>query len=159
MPSRREADVRFYFDADILGVAHVVAKLRNDSTYPGDPGAVIDGRKRPSCIVTEPSTPDDVWIPKVAAAGWSIITRDSKIKSRPGERQAVIDSRARLIVIASPGTLTKWDQLRVLLRRWDDIELLSEIPGPFIAALTASRYRWVLEPVGQSAPGRFCATS
>jgi hypothetical protein len=32
----RPATVRFYFDADVLGVAKVVAALRSDVTYPGD---------------------------------------------------------------------------------------------------------------------------
>jgi hypothetical protein len=35
----RPATVRFYFDADVLGVAKVVAALRSDVTYPGDRGA------------------------------------------------------------------------------------------------------------------------
>jgi hypothetical protein len=46
----KPATIRFYFDADVLGLAHVVAGLRSDATYPGDPGAVIkrrDGRPAP----------------------------------------------------------------------------------------------------------------
>lgn len=35
----RPAVVRFYFDADVLGLAHTICRLRNDCTYPGDPGA------------------------------------------------------------------------------------------------------------------------
>jgi hypothetical protein len=30
--------VRFYFDADVLGLAKVMVQLRSDVTYPGDPG-------------------------------------------------------------------------------------------------------------------------
>lgn len=37
----KPAEVRFYIDADILGVGHVLAGLRPDVTYPGDPGAVV----------------------------------------------------------------------------------------------------------------------
>jgi hypothetical protein len=40
----RAAQVRIYVDADILGLGRILAGLRNDVTYPGDPGAVI--RKR-----------------------------------------------------------------------------------------------------------------
>ena len=29
---------RFYVDADLLGLGHVLAGLRPDTTYPGDPG-------------------------------------------------------------------------------------------------------------------------
>jgi hypothetical protein len=46
--SAKPATVRFYFDADILGLAKVVAPLRYDATYPGDPGGVVtdDGAPR-----------------------------------------------------------------------------------------------------------------
>lgn len=60
------ADVRFYCDADILGLAKVLVSLRSDVTYPGDPGGTVHARKRPPCIVTKPNTPDDIWIPQVA---------------------------------------------------------------------------------------------
>ncbi|GEL16931.1 hypothetical protein [Pseudonocardia asaccharolytica] len=35
----KPATVRFYFDADVLGLglAHQIAGLRPDATYPGDP--------------------------------------------------------------------------------------------------------------------------
>lgn len=36
-PAARPAEVRFYFDADVLGLAKVVARLRNDATYPAIP--------------------------------------------------------------------------------------------------------------------------
>jgi hypothetical protein len=61
----KPADVRFYFDADVLGVA----KLRQDITYPGDPGAVVHRRRRPPCPVTSTAAPDTEWIPVVANAG------------------------------------------------------------------------------------------
>jgi len=64
----RLATVRFYFDADVLGVAKVVAALRYDVTYPGDPGATIHKRTRPSCPVTTPAVKDEVWILKSLSA-------------------------------------------------------------------------------------------
>jgi hypothetical protein len=62
--------VRFYFDADLLGLAKVLVPLRPDMTYPGDPGAVVHKRERPPCVITDRSTLDEVWIPQVAAQGW-----------------------------------------------------------------------------------------
>ena len=35
--SLRAAQVRFYVDADILGLGKILGALRNDVTYPGDP--------------------------------------------------------------------------------------------------------------------------
>ena len=40
----RAAQVRFYVDADILGLGKILGALRNDVTYPGDPGAVVHKR-------------------------------------------------------------------------------------------------------------------
>ncbi len=74
------AIVRFYFDADVLGRAKALTKLRNDITYPGDPGGVVHRRERPPCPITSTDTADTVWIPIVASWDWLIITRDSRIQ-------------------------------------------------------------------------------
>lgn len=37
----KPAEVRFYVDADLLGLARVLSDLRADVTYPGDPGAIV----------------------------------------------------------------------------------------------------------------------
>jgi hypothetical protein len=47
--SLRAAQVRFYVDADILGLGKILGALRNDVTYPGDPGAVFRKRHRAPC--------------------------------------------------------------------------------------------------------------
>lgn len=43
----KPADVRFYLDADVLGLAKLLVQVRNDVTYPGDPGGVVQKRERP----------------------------------------------------------------------------------------------------------------
>lgn len=43
--------VRSYVDADLLGLARILADLRSDLTYPGDPGGSVKGRERPPCPV------------------------------------------------------------------------------------------------------------
>jgi hypothetical protein len=55
----RAAQVRIYVDADLLGLGKILAGLRNDVTYPGDPGAVIHKRQRAPCPSPAPtcSTP------------------------------------------------------------------------------------------------------
>ena len=59
----RIAAVRFYFDADILGLGKLLATLRSDVTYPGDPGSVLHRSTRPPCPITTPHTRDLDWIP------------------------------------------------------------------------------------------------
>lgn len=44
--SPRAAQIRIYVDADVLGLGKILAGLRNDVTYPGDPGALIHKRQR-----------------------------------------------------------------------------------------------------------------
>jgi len=65
----KPAVVRFYLDADVVGLAKVLAELRPDVTYPGDPGKIIHRHARPRCIITHPETADPDWIPAVAAQG------------------------------------------------------------------------------------------
>ena len=140
----KQAEVRFYVDADVLGLAKVLASLRPDVTYPGDPGGVVRKRSRPPCPITTTDVDDDVWIPIVAARGWSIITRDKAIQRRPAEIEAVRDSGAKMFALTSREQLSVWDQLEIVMSRWRDIERLSEEPGPFIYAITRTSVRRVL---------------
>lgn len=128
--------VRFYVDADLLGVAHILADLRSDLTYPGDPGGTVKRRERPPCPVESPHLPDHEWLPIVGGQGWAVLTRDRRIERRPAERQAVIDYGVKLFAITSPEQLDKWRQLEIIMSRWRDLEALAEQPGPFIYRLT-----------------------
>jgi len=139
----RPAVVRFYFDADVLGLAHVVAGLRSDATYPGDPGAVIKRRERPACPIADPAVKDDVWIPQVASLGWLIVTRDSRIQQHRAEIAAVKDSRARMVVLAGDEARGTWQQLEILMRQWRAIEACLGQSGPFIYSATRSSFRAV----------------
>lgn len=136
--------VRFYVDADSLGLAKAMAGLRNDVTYPGDPGDQTRGRSRPACPITRTDTPDDVWIPEVARRGWVILTRDRKIQSRVSETAAVVASNARMFAITSPEQLSVWEQLEVVMCNWRRIEGRLAQPGPWIMALTRTSMRPVL---------------
>ena len=135
-PSARPAEVRFYFDADVLGVAKVIAGLRADATYPGDPGAVVHRRHRPTRPIAKPGTPDRVWIPEVAERGWLIITRDSRIQHHRAEIGAVRDAGAKMIALTGADARTTWLQLEVLMASWRRIEPLHELSGPFIYRAT-----------------------
>jgi hypothetical protein len=125
----KPATVRFYFDADVLGLAKVVASLRSDVTYPGDPGATIHRRERAACPITTPATPDSEWIPTVAERGWLIVTRDSRIQERRAEVAAVRDSNARVVALTGKDATGVWAQLEVLMSQWRRIEsLLNQSP-------------------------------
>lgn len=117
-PDVREVAVQYYIDADTLGLAHILAKIRPDVTYPGDVGGLIRKRSRPPCPITSTDVPDDEWIPVVAERGWTIITRDQRIERRPAERAAVIANSARVVAITSSEKLTVWHQLKIVMWRF-----------------------------------------
>jgi hypothetical protein len=128
----RTAQVRFYVDADIRGLGLILADLRNDLTYPADPGAVIHKRQRPPYPIASTDVLDEDWIPVVAARGWLIITRDSKIIENRNEINTVRESGAKMVALNQQGARTKWGQLEVFMTRWRDIEPLTAESGPFI---------------------------
>jgi PIN like domain len=125
-------EIRFYIDADVLGLAKLLVQVRPDVTFPGDPGGLgCDGLLRPPCP-TKPGDLDPDWIPKVAKAGWVIITRDRRMLHKPAEKQAILDSKARVVRFDARHELTKWLQLEIVITQWRRIEELSELPGPWI---------------------------
>ena len=128
----KPAEVRFYFDADVLGLGKLISGLRPDCTYPGDPGAVIHKRQRPPCSITATATPDTEWIPRVTAEGLLIITRDAKIQRRVAEVQAIVEHGATMVALTSKDATTLWNQLEVFMTQWRNIEQLHSLPGPII---------------------------
>jgi len=132
----KPAPVRYYFDADVLGLAKLLVRVRGDVTYPGDPGGPVAGRVRAPCPVTTPSAPDTEWIPETARHGWVIITRDRHIQEHRAEIDAVSINGARMVVISAPDAVTTFDQLEVLMCNWRAIERLHDLKGPFIYAAT-----------------------
>lgn len=143
-PGTRPATVRFYLDADLLGLAKVLGPLRADITYPGDPGAVVHKRQRPPCPITDRAMLDAVWIPQVAAHNWIIVTRDSRIQLRPAEVAAVRDHGARMVALGGDDARTVWAQLELFMTQWRRIEHCLEEDGPFIYTATRHVFRRVL---------------
>jgi hypothetical protein len=128
----REWTVRYYIDADILGLAKVLTPLRGDITFPGDPGATIYKRTRPPCPITGTETLDTDWLPIVAARGWLVITRDHNIRENIAERRAVRESGTKMVALAGRDAVTKWGQLELVMSNWTRIEELAAQIGPFI---------------------------
>ena len=141
MSRTKPAEVRFYIDADLLGLARVLAGLRPDVTYPGDPGAVIHKRHRPPCPIVSPAAKDREWIPEVARRGWVIITRDQHIQAHRLEIQAVRDYGARMVALNGEDASSVFAQLEVVMCRWRDIERHTTDLPPFIHSATRTAMR------------------
>jgi hypothetical protein len=138
--------IRFYVDADLIGLGKLLVQVRPDVTYAGDPGgAGIDKRLRPPSPV-QPGVYDHVWIPRIAQEGWVVITKDRHMEVRPAERDLIVANGSRHVRIQGPPAkekrkLRKWDQLEILVRQWDAIERLLDKPGPWIYSATRTRLR------------------
>jgi hypothetical protein len=137
----RPAEVRFYIDADILGLAHVMARVRIDVTYPGDQGATFHKKERAPCPITEPSTKDTDWIPEVADRGWLIITRDGNIQAHRQEIALVRQHAARMVALSTEHARGTFAQLEIVMCQWRQIEQLVDEPGPFIYVATRTTLR------------------
>jgi hypothetical protein len=133
--------IRFYLDADLLGVAKILADVRSDVTYPGYPGGRgPDGFERPECPV-HPGDSDVDWIPRVARAGWVIISRDRHIQHRPTERAALVNAKAKMFRLNARQGLNKWQQLEIIVAQWRHFEELAELSGPWIHMATRTSLR------------------
>lgn len=137
----RPATVRFYIDADVLGLAKLLVQVRNDVTYPGDPGGTLHKRERPPCPIASSKTLDTEWIPEVAARGWLIISRDANIGVNRAEVAAIRDHGARMVALASKDAGSTFNQLELLMTQWRSIEALVDAPGPFIYSATRTTLR------------------
>lgn len=142
-PRGRQATVRFYFDADVLGLAKLLVQIRPDVTFPGDPGGTVHRRARPPSPITSTAVPDSEWIPEVSRRGWMIVTRDSRIQDHRSEIAAVRESDARMVALAGRDALGVWDQLEVVMTQWRAIERLLDDEGPFIYRVTRTALRRV----------------
>jgi hypothetical protein len=69
-----------------------------------------------------------------------VITRDKRIRTRPVERLAWCDYGVRGFVLTGRTSQSTWDSLRIIARRWDDIEEMIEArpAGPWMVSLTGN---------------------
>ena len=73
----------------------------------------------------------------MGSTGLVVLTRDKRIRTRPVERETLLDHGVRACFLTSGGNLGLFTQLRLWLRYWDDIEALVDTrPGPWLASVT-----------------------
>lgn len=89
-------DIRYYVDEDTIGLAKILAPLRHDLTFAGDPG----GRGRPPSPVAA-GTKDPAWLPVIGALGWLVVTRDRGLREKPAELAAIVQHGVKVATITS----------------------------------------------------------
>jgi len=67
------------------------------------------------------------WIPLACSQGWCIVTADTL--RRPHERQALRHHRARVVVFATRN-LRFWDQVVLVVKRWEEVEKATQRRRP-----------------------------
>ena len=82
------------------------------------------------------NTPDTDWLTIAGRGGLLVFSRNRRMLRVPHERQTIVDERVGIVFLTtgeeSPATM-----LRVLLNRWNALELLdSTLPKPFARFLT-----------------------
>jgi hypothetical protein len=90
------------------GVATALKAVRNDVRWLEDDFAH--------------NTPDEDWLRDVAAWGWLVVSRDKKIRTRPRERQAIVDNGVGAFCLTQKDNPTRWEYLKLLCKTLDDME-------------------------------------
>lgn len=78
-------------------------------------------------------TKETVWLHEIGKRGWLVVSRDKKIRTRPGERRALLDAGVGCFILAQKQILTRWDYLRLLAVTLDEMQrVFASTPKPFI---------------------------
>lgn len=121
------ARLRFFVDESALGLGKALAIARTDVIHAGHP-----------LIPEVPlGTLDPDWIPAVATRNLTVIARDRRIRTKPGELRLLRDHGLRVFWIAGKRDLATWGYLARIVRRWDDLErtLAANGTGPWFVAV------------------------
>jgi PIN like domain len=79
---------------------------------------------------------DAMWLPEAGKHGWLVISRDKRIRSRPGERRALMEGGVGCFILTQKQDLTRWGFLRLIVLALDDMErVYADKSKPFICAV------------------------
>jgi hypothetical protein len=128
-------DLRWFADESVLGLGKLLARERDDVTYPGHPAS--DG--------IMPGALDTEWMPVAAANGWVVIHRDRRIRTRPAELEIFRAEGLRAVWLAGKKDLSPYDQLALVKRHWNRLEREVQRlgPGPWALNLVSTGLRQV----------------
>jgi hypothetical protein len=67
---------------------------------------------------------DPVWLEEVGKRGWLVITRDKKIRFRPGEKGALLRWRVGCFCLTQNTNPTRWELLKLIVPALDEMQRL-----------------------------------
>ncbi len=105
-----KASLTYIFDADLKGVGHAIAQVREDAAVVGSDRSRIR------------DTTDEKWFPEAGRRGLIVIRRDTDVlRAGTAERRSWEEHRLRGFVVAISNP-TIWEEFKVLVRAWDTME-------------------------------------
>jgi len=105
------------------GVADAVKKMRKDVLWLED--------KFPQDVR------DTEWLAMAGDEGWLVITHDTKIRARPGERQAIVEHGVGCFILSYKQPLKKGEIVDLIASTLDEMERKFEAtPRPFIYTIS-----------------------
>jgi len=85
------------------------------------------------------NTPDEEWIPDVAARGWLTISRDKKIRTRQRQRTLVRDHGMGCFIFQQKRDPTRWEYLKLIAANLDEWErVFASTARPFLHLIDAT---------------------
>jgi hypothetical protein len=113
-----------FIDASIpRTVADELKKVRDDVVFKHD--------------IFLPGTDDPIWLRKVGIEGWLSITHDGRIRTRPGERAAIMENGVGCFILTYRQDLQKPEIVRMVFDYLPEMERrFSSTPRPFIYTVT-----------------------
>jgi hypothetical protein len=94
---------------------------------------------------------DAVWLPAVASRGWVVLSGDRRIKSRPQNIQAVMNSGSRVLTLVRKDTRNHLIATNFVNTLPKVLHLLDVEPAPFVA--TIGRANPPEEAIAKGIPG------
>lgn len=82
-----------------------------------------------------PGVDDKVWLPQIGERQWVLLTKDMKIRRRPLEVEAIVNSGVRAFVITATD-MPHSELIGVVLKAMRRIERICHRPGPFVFNIT-----------------------
>lgn len=82
-------------------------------------------------------TPDSHWLACAGYHGWTVITRDKKIRYRPGEIDAIIKFGVGCFIVNANKPLSRWEYMKIFALTLDKIEhIAATTRRPFIYTIS-----------------------
>jgi len=81
---------------------------------------------------------DAHWIREVGKRGWAIITKDKRVRSKPIELLALLQSGQPTFVLTSGNATASDNATSILAARSDAIKCIQKYEPPFVAQITAA---------------------